>query len=89
MLGDCSETRKNDFKIEYIVEEGMRKLRSLDRRPSSRIYRIGVNGEKNVLCHDRGSENSKFDFINCSLVKFHVLFKTNNEIQWFLYKIVI
>ena len=34
-----------DFKIEYMVEEGMKQLRNLDRRPSFRIYRIGVNGE--------------------------------------------
>ena len=55
-----------DFKIEYMVEEGMKKLRNLDRRPSSRIYRIGVNGEK-TLCHDRGTDGSKFDFVNIFL----------------------
>ena len=50
MLGEFSETRKTKyvFKIEYLVEEGMNNLRHLDRRPPSRIYRIGVTGEKHI-----------------------------------------
>ncbi len=50
LLGDFSENRKHlyDFKIGPMVEEGMTNARILDRRPSSRIYRIGVNGENKM-----------------------------------------
>ncbi len=50
LLGDFSENRKHlcDFKIGPTVEEGVKKLRNLDRRPPSRIYRIGVHGENKI-----------------------------------------
>ena len=90
MLGEFSETRKTnyDFKIEYMVEEGMRQLRNLDRRPSSRIYRIGVNGETNIYYATTEAQiapnliPSTFSWVNIHF------FKQNNEIQWFLYKTV-
>ena len=67
----------------------MNKLRNLDRRPSSRIYRIGVNGEKHIRYATTEAQMAP-NLISStfSLVKFRADFKNNNAIQWFLYKTV-
>ncbi len=72
------------FKIEYMVEEGMTKPRNLDRRPSSRIYRIGANGEEQnhfVTTEAQMAPNSISSTVSC--VKCHADFKTNTKYNGF------
>ena len=82
--------KENDFEIESTVEEGMNKLRNLDRRPSSNIYRIGVNGEQHIhFVTTEAQMAPNLILSTCSWVKIHVFFKTINEIYWLLYKTVV
>ena len=91
LLGEFSENRQlYDFKIGPTVEEGMTKLRNLDRRPSSRIYRIGVNGEQqNYYVTTEAQKMNEIILSTFSWVKLHDFFKQIHDIQWFLYKTVI
>ena len=72
-----------DFKIESMVEEGMKKLRNLDRRPSSRVYRIGVTSDKKTNHYATTEAQMAANSILSTFSGKHIMHisKQNNEIQ--------